>query len=110
MNKKILASLLVFVIIFSSAIATAATPWVSKETYSEQIAGKVEFGVTNALLGWTDLITEPIRYKKDGKNVWKGVGKGLVDALVNTAGGIFHLATFPFPFDFPLPEDGVSLQ
>ncbi|MBI4430495.1 MAG: hypothetical protein HY587_02145 [Candidatus Omnitrophica bacterium] len=110
MKRKMIALFAILFLILSSSCLFAASPWMSKETYSEQAAGKVEFGVKNTLLGWTDLISEPQNYKRDGKNVWKGIGKGLVDAIVNTVGGVFHLATFPFPFDFPLPEDGVSLE
>jgi hypothetical protein len=78
-------------------------------TYSERISGKFQFGLKNVLLGWIDLFYEPNKAVSDKTNVWAGVGKGLVDSIVNIVGGAFHLITFPIPADFPLPDDGVQL-
>ena len=91
----------------------AASPWTEEDTYGEKISGKLQFGLVNTLFGWTDLFFEPIRASKgcdSCDSVWKGVGKGAADALVNTVGGAIHLVTFPLVVDFPLPESGVQFS
>lgn len=109
MWKGMVLGLLVVLVLALSPVAWAASPWTEKLTYTERAAGKLQFGVTNTLLGWTDLIVEPNRAMTEKRNVWAGFGKGLVDGIVNTVGGVFHLGTFFIPVDFPLPEDGVKL-
>lgn len=109
MKNKGIVILLVITLMLVPTLAFAASPWVDKTTYGDKISGKFTFGLTNTLLGWVDLFYEPNRYQNEGKNVWSGVGKGLVDTVANTVGGAFHLVTFMIPVDFPLPEDGIDL-
>jgi len=104
----------VFVVILAvSALSTsafAASPWTEETTYGEQAKAKLAFGVKNLLLGWTDLFSEPEQYHADGRNVFAGIGKGMVDLVTNSVGGILHIVTFPITsLDIPLPDNGVQL-
>jgi hypothetical protein len=109
--KKMIVLVLLAAMFLAPAAVFAASPWTEEETYSKRIAGKLHFGLMNTLLGWTDLIWEPIRGGKQCEscdNVWKGLGKGLTDAFVNEVGGAIHLITFPIVVDVPLPDNGVQ--
>lgn len=108
--KKRKALLITLILAMMSSPLYAASPWVEKTSYGERTNAKLAFGLTNAMLGWIDLFYEPNRFHNDGKNVWAGFGKGLVDTVLNEVGGAFHLATFMLPFDFLLPENGVDLS
>lgn len=109
MKIKRVMVLALAVLVVAPQAGFAASPWMNGKTYAERISGKFQFGLKNTLLGWVDLFYEPNQAVNAGTNVWAGVGKGLVDSLVNTVGGAFHLVTFPIPADFPLPENGVQL-
>ena len=87
-----------------------ASPWTHETTYSSRALGKLGFGVKNLLLGWTDLIVEPMDASHSGENLLKGIGVGLKDGIENELGGAVHLITFPFTtIDAPLPEGGTQL-
>ncbi|MBI4115068.1 MAG: hypothetical protein HY447_00675 [Candidatus Omnitrophica bacterium] len=109
-KKNLVICLTLLAVLITPTLAFAASPWTEKSTYTERLAGKLEFGLTNTLLGWVDLFAEPNKAANEGKNVWGGLGKGLIDTVVNTVGGAFHLVTFPIPVDIPLPENGVDLS
>jgi len=86
------------------------SPWAHERGWANQARGKFAFGLKNTLLGWTELFTEPYEAAKNHRNVAVGVGHGLLNGLVDTAGGAAHLVTFPITkFDLPLPEGGVQL-
>ena len=92
------------------AYASESSPWADEETYCEQSFHKLIFGATNLLGGWTEIITVPIEYDKEGKTVIEGVAQGLYNAAVYTIGGALHTGTFFLPqIDVPLPDDGVHL-
>ena len=104
------------VVLFSVALlsgpltASAASSWASGATYNEKAVGKLKFGLTNTLLGWTELFREPKRAHDAGENVVTGVGRGVWNAVGQTVGGIGHLVTFPIPaIDIPLPRGGTDL-
>ncbi len=99
-------------VILVPSAAFAASPWTEKATWSEQALGKFEFGFKNLFAGWTEVYTETkAAYKADGQNVITGFGKGVLDAILNTAGGALHLATFPITqLDIPLPHNGVQIS
>lgn len=87
-----------------------ASPWTHETTYGSRALGKLGFGVKNLLLGWTDLVVEPMDASRAGENVFKGIGVGLKDGIENELGGALHLITFPFTtLDVPLPEGGTQL-
>lgn len=82
------------------------SPWTKEDFYMDKVAGKLGYGLENALLGWTALGFEPMRHS----NKFTGLVQGLWHTLSNTVGGILHVGTFPFPFDIPLPDGGVSFK
>ena len=107
--KKIL-SLVVVLSMLLAPMAFAASPWTEEKTYGDKMVGKLGFGLTNTILGWTKIFTVPNDYSTEGKNVWAGVGQGLIDAAVVTVGGAVQLVTFPIAADIPLPGNGVDLS
>ena len=106
--KKILSLVIVLSMILAP-LAFAASPWTEEKTYGEKTVGKLEFGLTNTLLGWTKVFTTPNDYANEGKNAWAGVGQGLVDSVVVTCIGAVQLLTFAIPVDIPIPGNGVDL-
>ena len=108
--KKIISLAVVFTMLLAP-MAFAASPWAAEKTYGDKVTAKLQFGLTNTLLGLSELVTTPIQYSKDKKNIWAGVGQGLVNGVVDTIGGALHLITFPIPqIDLPLPNNGVDLS
>lgn len=109
--KKIAVILVLIALLATPTLGIAASPWFDEPTYNEKVSGKFQFGLLNTLLGWTDLFIEPIRganHCTECSNFWTGLGKGFMDAIVNTVGGAAHLITFPLVVDFPLPDNGVQ--
>ena len=91
--KKMCVLLLLAVMLLSPALGFSASPWTEKPTYNEQVAGKLQLGVTNTLFGWMDLFIEPVRacrHCKEGDNFGAGIGKGIMDAVFNEVGGVFQ--------------------
>ncbi len=87
-----------------------ASPWTERTTWGSRFAGKLVFGAKNLLLGWTDLFVEPKESLDEGSNFFVGLGRGLWEGLLNTAGGAVHLVTSPITaLDAPLPEGGVHV-
>ena len=101
--KKIM-SLVVVLSMLLVPVAFAASPWMDGKTYGEKVAGKLGYGLTNTVLGWTKLFTTPNDYSSEKKNVWSGVGQGLVDAAVTTVLGAVQLVTFLVPADIEIPN------
>ena len=91
-------------------LASAASSWADGATYGEKAGGKLKYGVTNLLLGWTSLFREPVQASQAGENVFVGLGRGVWNAVGQTVGGAVHSVTFPIPqIDIPLPEGGTDL-
>ncbi len=90
--------------------ASAASPWADQSTYGDKAVGKLKYGLTNTLLGWTSLFRTPVEEVQAGSNVFVGIGKGLWNGVGQTLGGVVHLVTFPIPaVDVPLPEGGTDI-
>ena len=86
-----------------------ASPWTAEVGWGTRAVGKLGFGIKNLLLGWTELFTEPKEASAEGRNVFGGLGRGLVNGLADTVGGAVHIVTFPITgLDAPLPEGGVE--
>jgi hypothetical protein len=102
--KKIM-SLVIVLSMLLAPLAFAASPWTEDKTYGEKAVGKLGYGLTNTLLGWTKLFSTPNEYSNEGKNVWSGVGQGVIDAGVTTVLGAVQLVTFAIPADIPIPSD-----
>jgi hypothetical protein len=90
--------------------ASAASPWADGATWGEKATGKLKYGLTNTLLGWTSLFRTPSEEMQAGENFFVGVGHGLWNGVGQTVGGILHLVTFPLTtIDIPLPQGGTDI-
>ena len=97
-------------LLVAPVLASAASPWADGATWGEQAGGKLKYGLTNTLLGWTSLFREPVQASQAGENLFVGIGRGLWNGVGQTVGGILHLVTFPIPqIDIPLPEGGTDI-
>ena len=102
--KKIMSLVVILSMLLAPVVFAASSPWTENKTYAEKTVGKLGYGLTNTLLGWTKFISTPNDYSNEGKNVWQGVGQGLIDAGVTTVLGAVQLVTFPIPADIPIPS------
>jgi hypothetical protein len=107
--KRTIALLILLALFIVPTIGFAASPWTDEKTYADRVSGKLQFGLTNVLLGWVALFSEPNKAATNKENMWSGVGKGLVNTVMNEVGGAFQLVTFPIPVDLPLPDNGIQL-
>ena len=86
------------------------SPWTQEVGWGARAKAKLAFGVKNALLGWTELVTEPKRAMDEGDNFFVGLGMGVKNGVENTLGGVVHTVTFPLTeLDAPLPKGGTQL-
>lgn len=113
LTMRIFKILLLTIFCLAPAYSVCAKPiiwksshWVKEKPYMEKIGHKLGFGVLNAATGWTAFFFEPPREK----NPLAGLVRGIFLTFSHTAGGVLHAATFPLPFDIPLPEGGVSFE
>ena len=97
-------SLVVFLSMILVPVDFASSSWTDGKTYGEKVSGKLGYGLTNTCLGWTKLFTTPNDYSTEKKNVWQGVGQGLIDTVVTTVLGAVQLVTFPIPADIEIPS------
>jgi hypothetical protein len=102
--KKIM-SLVIVLSMLLAPVVFAASPWTEEKSYGEKAVGKLGYGLTNTILGWTKLFSTPNEYSNEGKNVWSGVGQGFINAGVTTVLGAVQLVTFPIAADIPIPSD-----
>jgi len=112
MGKRFsVALVLALGVLAAPMLASAASPWADGTTWGEKAGGKLKYGATNLLLGWTSLFREPVKASKAGENLFTGIGRGIWDAVGQTVGGAVDVVTFPVPqIDIPLPEGGTDLM
>lgn len=109
--KKLSAVLMILLMVFAMAAPAFAdaSPWTMKNTNSEKMLGKLDFGVKNLLFGWTELISRPLHGVQDNgiQGGFEGLGNGLYYGIAETLGGALHVVTFPITnLDVPLPNGG----
>jgi hypothetical protein len=111
MGKRLVVVLVLgFGLLAAPLLASAASSWADGATWGEKATGKLKYGLTNTLLGWTSLFREPVQASQAGENVFVGIGRGVWNAVGQTVGGVAHAVTFPIPqIDIPLPEGGTDL-
>ena len=110
MGKRIGWVLLCAAVLAAPMTASAASSWANGATYGDKATGKLKYGLTNTLLGWTSLFRTPMQASQAGENVFVGIGKGVWNAVGQTVGGVAHAVTFPIPqIDIPLPEGGTDI-
>ena len=115
--KKSLWILTVLTILVSlPVLGMAASPWTEKPTYQERAVSKLGLGLKNLILGPLELISVPVDKVRNGQGcvgtrLAEGIAQGIYNAVVYTAGGAFHTATFLITgWDIPLPNNGVNLS
>jgi len=90
--------------------AAAQSPWANEVSYADQACGKLKYGLKNALLGWTSIIRDPIKANENGENFFVGLGRGVINGVGQTVGGVLHAVTFPITqIDVPLPAGGTDV-
>lgn len=113
--KKTTIGFLVLSVFFLAPVAYALdlqpSPWKSEATKGEQARAKFEFGLKNVFLGWTEILTEPYEARQGGLGeILRSLPEGIINAVLDTAGGAIHFVTSPCPhFDVPLPEGGTNI-
>ena len=66
-------------------------------TYPSKAGSTLVRGAANTLLGWTELIRQPVQETKAGGNVFTGLAKGLGEGVKRTLGGAGEVLTFWTP-------------
>jgi len=88
------------------------------DNYIEGATNKFDRGAINLLMGWTEILSEPLDHarEREGKmaktgHFFIGIGEGLINGVLNTVGGTANLVTSLIPaFEIPLPEGGIDVQ
>ena len=110
--KKLSMVLIMLVLVGSlPSVGLAASPWTTETSNSDKMMDKLGFGLKNLLLGWTEIIRQPVNGAKEEHIIGfgKGLATGLYDGVLYTVGGALHVVTFPITrIDVPLPNDGVK--
>ncbi len=106
MRTPVMLTLVALTLLAAPVAAPAAEEPADGTCYSDQAVGKLKHGVSNVLLGWTAIVREPVRAGRSGGNVFTAFGKGIWQAVTQTAGGVVQVATFPLPqLDVPVSEE-----
>lgn len=85
--------------------------WTHEVGYPTRMMHKLGFGLEHSFLGWTEIFRGTGRYVNDGAAFHWALLKGMGMALIQTAGGVTHLASFPFTeIDVALPNGGIDLE
>ena len=66
-------------------------------SYSAKAGTTLVRGASNTLLGWTELIRQPVEETKAGGNVLVGIGKGIGQGVMRTVQGVGEILTFWTP-------------
>ncbi len=107
----------IFVFILLGVLANTAisyadipSPWIRQYGYTNKATDKFLFGAKNTLLGWTELVSQPLHHHRTNKDLVTHLGKGVKNAVYDTVGGAATLVTFPVTgLDIHLPESGVKI-
>lgn len=81
--------------------------------YAAAAGKKMDFGLVNTMMGWTEFFTEPGERCKEHKHfeaVFPGIFAGTFNAAADTSLGLLNFATSPIPVSVPLPEGGVNVR
>ena len=87
------------------AMAEAAKPMcpicaksgTDETAYAAKAGATLVRGAANTLLGWTELIRQPVQETKAGGNVLVGIGKGVGHGVMRTVQGMGEVLTFWTP-------------
>jgi len=106
--KKLLALVVVMLIAFVPlSFAACPNPDSYDDNYAKGAGAKLVRGLSNAALGWVEILRQPVI----NENKWEGVSKGFVYAVGRTGSGVLEAATFFVPqADIPLPTPACPLE
>ena len=65
--------------------------------YSTKAGATLDRGTANAVLGWTELISQPVHEVRSGGNVFVGISKGVGQTVKRTLAGVGEVLTFWTP-------------
>ncbi len=113
MKKSLVSFLILLLVSLRPSVAGAAAPVgeeinpsslhcgvceaAEAQNFGKSAPGKIGRGLVNILLGWTNLIAQPIHAGKSGGNVLTGIGKGLGYTVMRTVQGVVEFALFWLP-------------
>ena len=66
-------------------------------TYASKAGSTLVRGTANTLLGWTELIRQPVMEVKEGGNVFRGMAQGVGQGVKRTLTGAAEVLTFWTP-------------
>ena len=66
-------------------------------SYSSKAGTMLVRGASNTVLGWTELISQPVHEVKSGGNVFVGIGNGIGQTVTRTLAGVGEVLTFWTP-------------
>lgn len=107
--KKLLALVVVMLVACAPLSFAAACPNPDSydDNYGKAAGAKVVRGLSNAALGWVEILRQPVI----NENKWEGVSKGFVYAVGRTGSGALEAATFFIPqADIPLLTPACPLE
>ncbi len=115
MARRVWLIFLILVTLFSTVGSVGfayfeESPWRDEATYNRRMMQKLGFGFANLVIGPFELFEEPYKSVKEEEMMWKGLGRGLANGIIDAVGGALHMITFPVTaLDIPLPEGGTDL-
>jgi putative exosortase-associated protein (TIGR04073 family) len=106
--KKLLVLMVVMLVACAPLSFAGSCPNpASHDNYAQAAGAKLFRGLTNAALGWVELLRQPVI----NDNKWEGLGHGVVHAIGRTGSGILEVATFFIPqVDVPVPTPSCPLE
>jgi hypothetical protein len=108
--KKGLAFIFIMLLFCTSRQAFAEpSPWTKEEKYIDKVTGKMDYGMRNFYLGWSEIFNEPIEHHNGVGDTLKSLGKGVVNFPIYTVDGLIHFVTCPITsLDVPIPNGGLQ--
>jgi putative exosortase-associated protein (TIGR04073 family) len=103
-SKKFITGVLVFFLAVPLLCRPAVSfAWVESSTDSSQSRDKWEKlgrGLSNVLIGWTELVSQPYQMGHQQRlpiAIFGGIGKGAALTVARAGVGVYEILTFPFP-------------
>ncbi len=113
--KKMLFVLIILVLAASSAYAAVGTTEckvcgdLKSDDMGKLCGARIIHGLTNAVLGWSEIFFRPGKAASEGGNLVTGFFTGLGNAIARTGGGVVETVTFWTPGDSVLTIDNCPL-
>lgn len=117
MKKALFFCIVCILVLPASGFAAelAAEEPTAIDIYLEKVDKKFDRGVNNFVIGWAEIIRQPIVYsqneekKNPALKAAQGLGAGFLIGPADILGGFFNAATALLPqFEIPLPQGGIQ--